>query len=221
MTSLRLLLGGVTIGYLFSAATSFLIFVSDNQEGARTVLFWLLGSLSSAGWSSVGTTAVVTAAATGALLLAPRLDVLAAGDDTARALGMSPVRLRMLVLGVVALAIGAVVAVSGAIGFVGLIVPHVARLCGGGTHRRLPRPGHRTVVPGLRPPRNTTGAALPHGWSGQRSITYPRHRNSTGCTCTPTPGRRVRWTSGSPSARSSTTRAYPVPGSRPCTWKSP
>ncbi|UAK31860.1 iron ABC transporter permease [Nocardia asteroides] len=138
MTSLRLLLGGVTIGYLFSAATSFLIFASDNQEGARTVLFWLLGSLSSAGWSSVTTTALVTVAAVGSLLLlATRLDVLAAGDDTARALGQSPVRLRMLALGIVALAIGAVVAVAGAIGFVGLIVPHVARLCGGGTHRRL------------------------------------------------------------------------------------
>ncbi|MGV9613571.1 FecCD family ABC transporter permease [Nocardia xishanensis] len=138
MTSLRLLLGGVTIGYLFSAATSFLIFASDNQEGARTVLFWLLGSLGSAAWSSVATTALVTAAAVAALLLlAARLDVLAAGDDTARALGMSPVRLRMLALGVVALAIGAVVAVAGAIGFVGLVVPHVARLCGGGTHRRL------------------------------------------------------------------------------------
>ncbi|MBF5001841.1 iron ABC transporter permease [Nocardia sp. BSTN01] len=138
MTSLRLLLGGVTIGYLFSAATSFLIFASDNQEGARTVLFWLLGSLSSAAWSSVATTALVTATAVGALLLlATRLDILAGGDDTARALGLSPARFRMLVLAVVALAIGAVVAVAGAIGFVGLIVPHIARLCGGGTHRRL------------------------------------------------------------------------------------
>ncbi|MEV0033423.1 iron ABC transporter permease [Nocardia sp. NPDC050793] len=138
MTSLRLLLGGVTIGYLFSAATSFLIFASDNQEGARTVLFWLLGSLGSAAWPSVATTTTVTLATLATLmLLAPRLDVLAAGDDTARALGMSPVRLRMLALGVVALAVGAVVAVAGAIGFVGLIVPHVARLCVGATHRQL------------------------------------------------------------------------------------
>ncbi|MEU4344041.1 iron ABC transporter permease [Nocardia sp. NPDC023852] len=138
MTSLRLLLGGVTIGYLFSAATSFLIFASDDQEGARTVLFWLLGSLGSAAWPSVGTTTAVTAAAITALvLLATRLDMLAAGDDTARALGLSPARLRMIVLGIVALAVGGVVAVAGAIGFVGLIVPHVARLCVGARHRRL------------------------------------------------------------------------------------
>ncbi|MFF0545086.1 FecCD family ABC transporter permease [Nocardia thailandica] len=138
MTSLRLLLGGVTIGYLFSAATSFLIFASDNQEGARTVLFWLLGSLGSASWPGVATTGAVTLAALAVLLLlAPRLDVLAAGDDTARALGLSPVRSRMATLSVVALAVGAVVAVAGAIGFVGLIVPHVARLCVGAAHRRL------------------------------------------------------------------------------------
>lgn len=138
LTSLRLLLGGVTIGYIFSAATSFLIFASDRPEGARTVLFWLLGSLGSAAWSSVGTTVlVVTAALAALLLMAPRLDALAAGDDTARTLGVAPNGVRLAALVVVALAVGAVVAVAGAIGFVGLIVPHVARLCVGGTHRQV------------------------------------------------------------------------------------
>ncbi|MEV6218671.1 iron ABC transporter permease [Nocardia sp. NPDC051833] len=138
LTSLRLLLGGVTIGYIFSAATSFLIFASDRPEGARTVLFWLLGSLAPAAWSSVATTVAVVAAATVAvLLLAPRLDALAAGDDTARTLGVAPNRIRLSALLIVALAVGAVVAVAGAIGFVGLIVPHVARLCAGAAHRQL------------------------------------------------------------------------------------
>ncbi|MEV0687935.1 iron ABC transporter permease [Nocardia sp. NPDC050378] len=138
LTSLRLLLGGVTIGYIFSAATSFLIFASDRPEGARTVLFWLLGSLAPAAWSSVATTvAVVAGALLAVLLMAPRLDALAAGDDTARTLGFAPNRIRLWALLIVALAVGAVVAVAGAIGFVGLIVPHVARLCVGGTHRHL------------------------------------------------------------------------------------
>ncbi|MGX1810639.1 FecCD family ABC transporter permease [Nocardia sp. NPDC055321] len=138
LTSLRLLLGGVTIGYIFSAATSFLVFASDRPEAARTVLFWLLGSLASAAWSSVGTTAaVVVTAAIAVLLMASRLDAMAAGDDTARALGIAPNRVRLWALLTVALAVGAVVAVAGAIGFVGLIVPHVARLCVGGTHRHL------------------------------------------------------------------------------------
>jgi iron complex transport system permease protein len=138
ITSVRLLLAGVTIGYILSAATSFLIFASDSPEGARTVVFWLLGSLSSANWPAVATTAAVAAAGLGALvLLGTRLDALAIGDDTAQTLGIAPARLRTQALVVVALLVGAVVAVSGAIGFVGLVVPHVARLCVGGAHRRL------------------------------------------------------------------------------------
>ncbi|WP_109529600.1 MULTISPECIES: FecCD family ABC transporter permease [Nocardia] len=138
MTSLRLLLGGVTIGYIFSAATSFLIFASDSPEGARAVLFWLLGSLGSAAWASLGITAVAVAVALSTLfLLGTRFDALAIGDDTARTLGFAPIRLRTYALGLVALGVGAVVAVSGAIGFVGLIIPHVARLCVGSAHRKL------------------------------------------------------------------------------------
>lgn len=138
MTSLRLLLGGVTIGYIFSAATSFLIFASDSPEGARAVLFWLLGSLGSAAWSSVAVTTAVVSAFLGALfVMGTRFDALGVGDDTALTLGFSPVRLRIVALGIVALGVGAVVAVSGAIGFVGLIIPHVARLCVGSTHRKL------------------------------------------------------------------------------------
>lgn len=138
MTSLRLLLGGVTIGYIFSAATSFLIFASDSPEGARAVLFWLLGSLGSAAWTSVGITAAAVAVTLGTLfLLGTRFDALAIGDDTARTLGFAPIRLRTYALGLVALGVGAAVAVSGAIGFVGLIIPHLARLCVGSAHRTL------------------------------------------------------------------------------------
>lgn len=138
ITSVRLLLAGVTIGYILSAATSFLIFASDSPEGARAVVFWLLGSLASAQWSAVGTAGAVVAAGTAVLvLLGSRLDALAIGDDTAHTLGIAPGRLRAQALVVVALCVGSVVAVSGAIGFVGLIVPHVARLCVGGTHRRV------------------------------------------------------------------------------------
>jgi len=70
----------------------------------------------------------------------PRFDALAIGDDTARTIWVSPARFRMRTLVVVSLCVGAVVAVSGGIGFVGLVVPHVARLCVGGAH----------ALPGLR-----------------------------------------------------------------------
>lgn len=138
LTSLRLLLGGVTIGYIFSAATNFLIFASDSPEGARAVLFWLLGSLGSAAWPAVATTATAVIGCTAALfLMATRFDALAVGDDTARTLGFAPTRWRVAALAVVSLCIGAAVAVAGAIGFVGLIVPHAARLIAGSAHRRL------------------------------------------------------------------------------------
>ncbi|MFF2555113.1 FecCD family ABC transporter permease [Nocardia sp. NPDC058058] len=138
LTSLRLLLGGVTIGYIFSAATSFLIFASDSPEGARAVLFWLLGSLGSAAWPAVATTAAAVTGCTVVLfLMATRFDALAVGDDTARTLGFAPIRWRVAALAVVSLCIGAVVAVAGAVGFVGLIVPHAARLVAGSAHRRL------------------------------------------------------------------------------------
>lgn len=138
ITSIRLLLAGVAIGYVLSAATSFLIFASDAPDSARAVLFWLLGSLASARWSSIGVAvAVVLVALTALLAWARRFDALAVGDDSARTLGVAPERFRVLALVTVSLCIGAVVAVAGGIGFVGLVVPHVARLFVGGAHRRV------------------------------------------------------------------------------------
>lgn len=138
ITSIRLLLAGVTIGYVLSAATSFMIFASDSPEGARAVLFWLLGSLSQARWASVlASGAIVGSAFVVLLALSRRLDALAVGDETARSLGVHPDRFRLQALLLVALIVAAVVAVSGAIGFVGLVIPHLARRLVGGTHRVL------------------------------------------------------------------------------------
>ncbi|WP_432524084.1 FecCD family ABC transporter permease [Kineococcus sp. SYSU DK006] len=137
LTSLRLLLAGVAVGYALSAATSFLVFASDSAEGARSVVFWLLGSLGLARWGPALAVVLVVVAATLALLLlwAPRLDALAVGDETARALGVSPSGLRTRLLVVVAACVGVVVAASGSIGFVGLVVPHLARRLVGAAHR--------------------------------------------------------------------------------------
>lgn len=137
ITSVRLLLAGVAVGYVLSATTSFLIFASDTPESARAVMFWLLGSLGQARWISVAVTCAVVAAGFVVLLaLARPLDAIAIGDETAQSLGVPPRRLRAQALVVVALIVGAVVAVSGGIGFVGLVVPHVARTLVGGGHRR-------------------------------------------------------------------------------------
>lgn len=138
ITSIRLLLSGVTIGYVLAATTSFLIFASDTPDSARSVLFWLLGSLANGQWASIGVSIVIVVSTLLVLVLWSRsFDALAIGDDTARTLGVAPDRFRVQALALVALCVGAVVAVAGGIGFVGLVVPHIARLCVGSAHRRV------------------------------------------------------------------------------------
>lgn len=141
VTSVRLVLAGVAVGYALYAATSFLIFASGSAEGARSVLFWLLGSLALAQWGSPLAVVVLAVTLTVALLTVwgRELDALAIGDETARTLGVSPAAFRTRLLVLVALCTGVVVAASGSIGFVGLVVPHVAR--------RVVGAGHRWAVP--------------------------------------------------------------------------
>jgi len=136
VTSVRLLLAGVAVGYALYAATSFLIFASGSAEGARSVLFWLLGSLGLARWGTPLAVVVLVVALTVVLLTlwGRRLDALAIGDETARTLGVSPGAFRVQLLVVVALCVGVLVAASGSIGFVGLVVPHVARRLVGAAH---------------------------------------------------------------------------------------
>lgn len=139
ITSLRLLLSGVAVGYALSAATSFLIFASDSAEGSRSVMFWLLGSLGLARWDGVLAIVLIVVAVTfGVFMLNGRLlDAIAAGDETALTLGVSPDRTRVGMLVIVALCMGSVVGASGAIGFVGLVIPHLARRLVGSMHSRM------------------------------------------------------------------------------------
>ena len=139
VTSMRLLLSGLAIGYALSAATSFLIFASNDAEGSRSVMFWMLGSLSLARWGVfLGIVTATVLLTVGVLLVfSPQLDAISAGDETAIALGLRPDRARVRILIVVSLCTGVVVAASGAIGFVGLIVPHLARRITGAAHSRL------------------------------------------------------------------------------------
>ncbi|WP_084540980.1 FecCD family ABC transporter permease [Nocardioides alkalitolerans] len=136
ITSVRLLMAGVAIGYALSAATSFLIFASDSAEGSRSVMFWLLGSLGLAAWNEALAVVVVVVAGVAAVLtlLGRRLDALVVGDETALTVGVSPERFRTQLLVLVSLMVGVVVAMAGSIGFVGLVVPHLARRCVGGAH---------------------------------------------------------------------------------------
>ncbi|WP_392399392.1 FecCD family ABC transporter permease [Actinotignum urinale] len=139
LTSIRLLMSGVAIGYALSAVTSFLIFASASAEGARSVMFWLLGSLGLARWD--GSLAVVLIVVLLALILliivGPHIDALTVGDETALTLGINPERFRAILLVISCLLVGVIVSMAGSIGFVGLIVPHFARRMVGGVHRHV------------------------------------------------------------------------------------
>lgn len=136
LTPLRLVLIGTVMASAFSALASFLVFRSPEPQAAQAVLFWLLGSFAGATWDQLALPGVVVAAATFALIAGGRwLDALAAGPDTAASLGVPVAALRRGLFVVLALLVGSMVAVAGAIGFVGLVLPHVARLLVGARHR--------------------------------------------------------------------------------------
>ncbi len=138
VTSSRLLLAGVSVAYVLFASTNLLIFFAGNLAQTRAVLFWMLGSVALARWEFLLAAAPVVLLCIPLLILWGRkLDALAIGDDTALALGVRPERFRALLLVVVALLVGTLVAVSGGIGFVGLIIPHFARRVVGSSHRKV------------------------------------------------------------------------------------
>jgi len=134
---LRLVLSGVVLGYVLSAITSFLVFRGD-PRAAQQVLFWLLGSFGGARWSTLAVPiVVVTAALTLLTVRARQLDALSSGDEAATTLGVPVKRLRIELFVITAALTAVLVAVSGAIGFVGLVVPHAVRAIVGGLHRRM------------------------------------------------------------------------------------
>lgn len=134
----RLVLAGVAVSELFSSLTSLVIMIGSDADKTRGVLFWLLGSLAGANWTSVVVCALVVAAGTICCwALASSLDALAFGIDTAASLGITVRRTQLAVYVVTALMTAALVASSGAIGFVGLLVPHAVRLLGFTRHRHL------------------------------------------------------------------------------------
>lgn len=138
LAPLRLVLTGIALAYGFQAVTSLVVFLSPNYQAASTVLFWLLGSLGAATWGSLPLAACGVLTCVVALLWRSRsLDVLAMGDETAASLGVDPVATRRWMFILTAVVTGLLVAVSGAVGFVGLVMPHLVRMLVGASHRRV------------------------------------------------------------------------------------
>jgi iron complex transport system permease protein len=138
LTPLRLVLTGVALGYGFQAVMSVLVFLAPDGQAARTVLFWLLGSLGGANWGALPVAGVAVVVAIVVLLRLSRpLDVLAMGDETAASLGIDAANLRRWLFVLTAAVTGLLVAVSGAVAFVGLVMPHLVRILVGSSHRRV------------------------------------------------------------------------------------
>ncbi|MDV6271884.1 iron chelate uptake ABC transporter family permease subunit [Rhodococcus erythropolis] len=134
----RVILAGVAATQLFSALTSFIVITSADPEQTRGVMFWLLGSLGGADWLDVALcAAVVTVGLVVCLTHSRALDAFAFGEDAASSLGVNVWRVRVVLLLATALMTAVIVSVAGAIGFVGLVLPHAARALVGPSHRRL------------------------------------------------------------------------------------
>lgn len=135
-SSISLVLAGVAVTSLTTAIQTFLL--QRNTDVVRQVYSWILGRLSSATWSDVRLVIPYVLASCVVLLLHRRLlDVLRVGDEEAAALGVNVDRVRLVVVIAATLGTASVVAVSGLIGFVGIIVPHAIRLIVGSSYRMV------------------------------------------------------------------------------------
>jgi iron complex transport system permease protein len=133
----RLVLAGVAVSFIIMAGANVLIFLGD-PRATHTVVFWMLGGLGLAQWSQLIYPLLVLVAC-GAWLLTRSgdLNAMTVGDETASTLGIPVARFRLSVFVIGALVTGVMVAFSGIIGFVGLMVPHVARMLVGGDNQRV------------------------------------------------------------------------------------
>jgi len=132
-----MLLAGIALGALAGAVSGIMVYKADDQQ-LRDLTFWGLGSLAGASWAKVFSAApIIVLALAGSFTLGRGLNGLALGEATANHIGIPVQRMKSLAILAVAAATGAAVAVSGGIGFVGIVVPHLLRLSTGPDHRTL------------------------------------------------------------------------------------
>ncbi len=132
-----MLLAGIALAALAGASMGVLIFMADDRQ-LRDLTFWQLGSLAGATWGKIAATGpIIVAALLASPFLARALNALALGEAAANHLGIPVQRFKNIAIVTVAAATGASVAVSGGIGFVGIVVPHLLRLLIGPDHRYL------------------------------------------------------------------------------------
>jgi iron complex transport system permease protein len=133
----RLVLAGVAVSFVIMAGANILIFLGD-PRATHTVIFWMLGGLGLAQWNHlIWPLAVLIPCGLWLWAQAGRLNAMSLGDETAASLGIEVGRFRLTVFVAAALITGVMVAFSGLIGFVGLMMPHLVRLVVGGDNARV------------------------------------------------------------------------------------
>jgi len=131
-----LLLSGVAVSLLFGSLSSFVIYVNASQR--PEVIFWLMGSLAESNWQELPPVVLVVVVCAAALYAFRReLDALSLGEEEALYVGVNVGVVKVVLMGVTALMVASVVSVSGLIGFVGLMIPHISRMVFGPSHKAL------------------------------------------------------------------------------------
>ena len=135
---LVLILAGVVIGALLGSVLALLKYLADPYNQLPAITFWLLGSLAATNPADIATTlAPVLLGLVPLWLLRWRMNLMALGDEEAKALGVNVVRVRLIVIAAATLMTAAVVSISGIVGWIGLLIPHFARLLAGPNFTRL------------------------------------------------------------------------------------
>ncbi|KHM51588.1 iron ABC transporter, partial [Anaerovibrio lipolyticus] len=134
---LTLLLAGVVVGMLFSALTAAMLTIMDDHK-VQQYLFWTIGSLDYRRWEHVFMGVVpISLGIIIMMLMARHLNILALGEAEAKAVGMNVTKFRLILLAVATMTTASSVCITGSIGFVGLIIPHMMRMLVGPNHRHL------------------------------------------------------------------------------------
>ena len=134
----RLVLSGMAISTIFQGFTNLLIYSAENSNQAKNALFWTIGSLGGAKWEVLALPFIMLFIVLSvAFFMSKSLDILLLGDDSAVILGINVKLSKVVILILATLLTSTLVAITGAIGFIGLIVPHICRTIAGSDHRKL------------------------------------------------------------------------------------
>ena len=136
--SIKLLLAGMALSSVCSSFSSFLVYISDDSQKLKTITFWLMGSLAGAKWNEI--VIIMPIIILGVIFFMTQyrtLNLMLLGDEVSITLGTDLHKFRIIYLVITSLMIGLLVYVSGMIGFVGLIIPHIVRMIFGTDHRKI------------------------------------------------------------------------------------